>query len=145
MKAPRRFALSALALVLLPLLLLVFAPPAAGVPTLTFDEAGIGTVFDGVTTTPLPSSTAFDPVSGFVTLAYTLPFVPVPGDVIVTEPPLGGNSDLLRFSTALPGTLFVFSDPAEVAGTGDLADVGIPPFITPFVIVPEVTVVCPTT
>jgi hypothetical protein len=81
--------------------------------TLTVDEFGGG---------GLPSGPVLDPISGTVTLAYTLPFAGTTGDVVLTEPATQNqSSDILRFDGA--GHLFFFSDadPADAP-----ADVGVP-------------------
>jgi len=80
----------------------------------------------------LPSTLAIDPLSGINALRYDLGPIgaaPVNGDVLLTEPPTGGLSDVLRFET-IGGHpyLFFYSDttdgadsPADVTPLGQLA------------------------
>jgi hypothetical protein len=87
----------------------------------TVDEFGNG-IYAGAT---LPSSIATDPVSGFATLRYSLPFAGSLGDVVMLEPgPTPQQfTDILRFDGN--GSLFFFSeressdvppfDPADVS------------------------------
>lgn len=111
----------------------------------TVDENGNGSVTTPNGTTPLVGTLGRDPTSssntgGFsLVLAYPLPFLAIPGDVVLTEPGTSEpvDSDLIRFifnpqsSSMNPTSLLLFySDlpgPGEVA---DLADVGVPPPFT---------------
>jgi PEP-CTERM motif len=107
----------------------------------TFDERGTGgsnvgpVISSGVIPDPLAIAGSGHPTA---TLAYTLPFPVVTGDVQLTENPTG-VSDLVRFE----GTMVFFysdntvtSDPAEPL---DLADVGLPILLPPGtpVVLPE--------
>ena len=104
--------------------------------SIVVNEFGVGT-YNGI---PLASGPVADPANGGVLhLAYTLPFLAVPGgafDIIIAEP--GGQfSDILRFFPGLTGpstTLFFYSDGAD--GLDAPADVpvlpvpiGGPPFL----------------
>ena len=84
---------------------------------------------------------AVDPISGFPTLAYPLPFLGIPGDIVLFEPPVTNQfSDILRF----PGNGFMYffsdagsatNDPPEL---GVLADGPLPPIgQLPFLMLPE--------
>jgi hypothetical protein len=86
---------------------------------ISVDEWGVGYA-NGVA---LPSQLAQEPWSGITTVAYTLPFPAVPGDVQLIEPD-GTTSDLLRFDAN--SHLFFFSDWAPGDPPDAPADVGIP-------------------
>ena len=93
-------------------------------PVITVDEFGVG----NISGTPLTSGMAVDPFSGLTTLAYTLPFAGVRGDVILEETP-GQPADLLRFDGNF--NLFFYSD-ANAANPADApADIvgGFPSFL----------------
>jgi hypothetical protein len=98
----------------------IAATTAFGQPVITVDEFGVGT-FGG---SPLPSGLLFDPASGMTTIAYTLPFPAVRGDVVLFEPASGAVSDVLRFDGAF--NLFFFSDAAPGDPADSPADVGLP-------------------
>ena len=86
---------------------------------ISVDEWGIGYA-NG---TPLPSQKALEPFSGLTTIAYTLPFPAIPGDVQLIEPD-GTTSDVLRFDAN--SHLFFFSDWNAADPPDAPADVGIP-------------------
>jgi hypothetical protein len=91
-----------------------------------FDENGVGSSNGN----PLSFSIATDPVSGFPTLMYQLPYPAVtPGDLIITETG-GAISDLIRFdNNSNGGVAYFFSDSADEL-PAPLADspLGIPPY-----------------
>jgi hypothetical protein len=102
-----------------------------------FDENGVGSSNN----IPLPYSIAQDPLSGYFTLMYQLPFGLVSqGDVVLTESS-GAISDLIRFdNNPAGGIVYFFSDPADES-PAPLADspLGIPPpNMTNIVYLPEV-------
>ncbi len=76
-----------------------------------------------------PSPFAIDPISGFSTLTYQLPWPVARGDLIITDSS-GNVSDLIRFdtNTANMGVAYFFSDVADEFPV-PLADnlFGIPP------------------
>jgi hypothetical protein len=101
-----------------------------------FDENGVGSSNGLPLTYVYP---ALDPISGFSTLMYNLPWPVTRGDLIITESS-GAISDLIRFDTnsAGGGVAFFFSDTADEF-PAPLADspLGIPP---PNAAYPSVTV-----
>ena len=113
---------------------------AQAIPLIFFDEDGhIGNgpgfptapVFGGVTTDPLSTG---PPAA---TVNYILPFPVITGDVQLTEPPTG-ISDLVRFENLGPtgGEIFFYSDTSTTSDpSNSLADVGLPPLLTPTPIV----------
>jgi hypothetical protein len=121
------------AIVLAALTFALAATTAFGQSTYSFDENGGGLDPTGK---PLPSTIAVSPLGGGpATLAYTLPFIVAPGDVLISEPPNQTPfSDILRFvPSASAGTsqVFVYSDNLEGDPVTAPADVGIPTAITP--------------
>ena len=118
MKLPLGLALGAV------LLLACGSQRALGQAVITLDEHG--TPFSA------PSTIAPDPLNGGVmTVAYILPFLATPGDLEITEPPVGTTSppsDLLRWEPQANQTLlFVYSDVLATSDpANDPADVGIP-------------------
>jgi PEP-CTERM motif len=105
--------------------------------TVVVDEFGVGT-YNGA---PLTSGFAADPFNGGILhLAYELPFDTTgPFEILVTEPPLGELSDILRFVPSTPtapslldgvgGTLlFFYSDGSD--GLDAPADVSVLPPLT---------------
>ena len=109
------------------------------VSPITIDEFG--------TPGPYPSTIAPDPTvpGGPATVAYILPFLTIPGDVVVGEPPVTTqvSSDLLRWVPQQTQTLlFVYSERPEIPSTEIIgpADVGVPPpnTATPTVFVDEI-------
>jgi hypothetical protein len=90
-----------------------FAQP--GNPVITVDESGNGTYVFGNVTNTLFSTIGTDAISGLTSLIYVLPFIPVAGDIILTDA-TGVGSDVLRFGGS--NKMFFFSDVAP----GDLAD-----------------------
>ena len=98
---------------------------AGGGPFIQVDEYG-NMLING-----LPGPAGFlsaDPISGFVTLTYSLPFAGNPGDIYLLEPPQTNQfSDLLRFPGN--GRLYFFSDasPNDPPESGVLADGPLPP------------------
>jgi len=117
----------------------------AQIPTLTLDEFGKAD-FNGAALPP--GVITPDPVSGIPTLAYTLPFVPMQGDVVLLEGPVAGGptnslSDILRFEVTPngQGMAFFFSDASSADPPDAPADVlQMPPVWTQFqaIFVPEV-------
>ena len=107
------------------LLTLVAGSVSAQSLKVQFDENGAGSS-NGLS---LPFSIATEPLSGFQTLMYQLPFPLVTrGDVILTETN-GAISDLIRFdNNPAGGVAYFFSDPADES-PAPLADnpFGIPP------------------
>lgn len=100
----------------------------------TFDENGNG----NLNGQPIPFTVIVEPLSGIPTLRYSLPFLTAPGDVLVTEPAEPGApylSDIVRFDAV--GNVYFFSDLPDPGENPDLADVGIPNVISPYVIVAE--------
>jgi hypothetical protein len=98
------------------------------VPVITVDENGNGTYTFGGTTTTLFSTTGLDLNSGLTSLIYVLPFVPVAGDVILTDT-TGVPTDVFRFDGS--NKLFVFSDISLTDPADATADVGIPTTFLP--------------
>jgi hypothetical protein len=87
-----------------PALLLAMSLPALGQSVVTFDENGNGNI-DG---TPMPSAVQADPgPGGGTTLVYQLSFPGTQGDVLVGNPYVPGDDDLLRFNG--DSTLAVYS------------------------------------
>jgi hypothetical protein len=110
----------------------IAATTAFSQPTniITVDEFGVGTI-NGA---PLPSGLLTDPFSLITTLAYTLPFAGVRGDVVLDEPPVPASqhSDVLRFDGNFH--LFFFSDfsaGSTIDPPDSPADVGLPPQFLP--------------
>jgi hypothetical protein len=109
----------------------------AQIPTLTLDEFGKADLNGAALP---PGVITPDPVSGIPTLAYTLPFVPMQGDVVLLEGPVAGGptnglSDILRFevTTNGQGMAFFFSDASAVDPPDAPADVlQMPPVWTQF-------------
>jgi hypothetical protein len=97
---------------------------AYGQPVITVDEFGNG----DISGTPLTSGLATDPFSGMTTLAYTLPFPAVRGDVILTDVS-GTVSDIFRFDGSF--TLYVYSDTDLSEPNPSPADVGFPAALLP--------------
>src|SRR4051812_27638189 len=83
------------------------APAAAAVPIITVDEYGnsLGNIAVG------PGFLSPDPISGFVTLTYILPFPGNAGDVILIEPSTSQPSDVIRFPGN--GRMYFFSEASE--------------------------------
>ena len=116
---------STLGLALGAFLLVIASGRASGQITITLDEHG--------TPAPYPATIAIDPLNpgGPPTVAYTLPFAVVPGDLVISEPPVPTTltSDLLRFEQSVPGQqslVFVYSDVTTSDPANEPADVGIP-------------------
>ena len=88
-------------LVLLGLVSIIASSASAQNNVVQFDEYGNGTA-NGISLLP---SIALDPVSGFSTLMYELPYRVMPGDLFLTEggPAPQTVSDLVRFNN-LPTT-----------------------------------------
>jgi hypothetical protein len=104
------------------LLVACLAGPAGA--NIVVDEHGNG-FYDG---TPLTFGQGQDPVTGGLpnALFYLLPGAVTSGDVVLTEPPTGAESDLIRFySNFFVGNYLIFysdySDPPDA-----LADIGFP-------------------
>jgi hypothetical protein len=103
--------------------------------TISLDEKGTMLINGSLGS---PGVLAVDPISGMTGLAYTLPFAPNPGDILMlatNEPPsANAQSDLIRF---IGNQVFFFSlsdDPNP-----DLADVPVLPALqTPNMTLPEV-------
>jgi hypothetical protein len=91
---------------------------------ISVDEWGVGYANGAI----MPSQIATEPISGWATVAYSLPFPGVPGDVALIEPD-GTDSDLIRFDGL--GHLFFFSDFDPNDPPDSPADVGIPPYNLP--------------
>jgi len=108
--------------------------------TITVDEGGKGTIG----TAPLPGTLMPDPTSasGSPVLAYPLPFLVTPGDVVLIEPgtPEPANSDLIRFVVPQGvgpdfttdgnvgfSLLLFYSDLPAAGETAALGDLGVPP------------------
>ena len=116
--------------------------------TVTVDENGNGSITNPSGTTPLVGTLMPDPSSNNVipggmnlVLVYPLPFLIIPGDVVLTEPGTTepANSDLIRFvlnpnsaATNPTGLLLFYSELGGPGEVGDLADRGVPPaFVAP--------------
>jgi len=97
----------------------VAATTAYGQPVVTVDEFGNG----DINGTPLASGMATDPFTGLTTLAYTLPFPVVQGDVVLKNTS-GAISDVFRFDGSF--TLYVYSDMDLTEPNPAPADVGFP-------------------
>jgi hypothetical protein len=101
----------------------ITATTAYSQPVITVDEFGNG----NISGTPLPSSLALDPFSGMTTLAYTLPFQGLRGDVILSDV-AGTVSDIFRFDGNF--TMYVYSDTNPEPNPSP-ADVGFPAALEP--------------
>ena len=84
------------------------AATALGQVLISFDENGNGL---GPSGGPLPSALTPDPISGVITLSYTLPFPVAPGDLLLSESQ-GTNvfSDLVRFGGPSRNEVWFFSE-----------------------------------
>ncbi len=98
----------------------------SGPPVITIDENGNGKMTVVSTTTPLLfNPAAVDPISGLVTLSYTLPanITPTQGDVLLYEDAAQTQlSDIIRFGANNQIYFFSERDPNELPPF-DLADV----------------------
>jgi hypothetical protein len=109
---------------------------SAQINTISVDENG--TFLINGAAAP-PGVLAVEPISGILTLSYTLPFVANPGDVqlfATNEPPTAGQfSDLLRFN----GNHLYFFSLKDDTSPPDLADVpALPPAIAPNMVIAEI-------
>jgi hypothetical protein len=116
---------------------------AQGLPIVTLDENGNGTLQIQAAFVPLPGTLAADIGPGGLNpvLTYTLPFTTVAGDVLLTDADFGGAFlDVVRFNPiagAAATQVAFYSD--TVDGFDNLADTSGPPrqFYTNLVSIPE--------